>query len=134
VHGILSPALLNQIQLNYRRLIFFFKNGTPEPRWIRNRKLPGSEDGLDAPLASGYATILLHLWNQFASDSAVQKVVEGLPLPPPTMEDTFPQENPESLQKAVIECLEEELEACAPIFIFLLFIFIYNYEIIGLKQ
>jgi hypothetical protein len=47
----------------------------------------------------------------------VQKVVEGLPLPPPTMEDTFPQENPESLQKAVIECLEEELEASTPLFI-----------------
>jgi hypothetical protein len=55
----------------------------------------------------------------------VQKVVEGLPLPPPTMEDTFPQENPESLQKAVIECLEEELEASTPSlsFIFLLFYF-----------
>jgi hypothetical protein len=130
VNGILSRFVKSD-PIKLSKINFLFENGTPEPRWIRNRKLPGSEDGLDAPLASGYATILLHLWNQFASDSAVQKVVEGLPLPPPTMEDTFPQENPESLQKAVIECLEEELEACT-IFIFLLFIFIYNYEIIGL--
>jgi hypothetical protein len=45
---------------------------------------------------------------------SVLEVVEALPLPPPTMEDTFPQENPESLQKAVIECLEEELEVLSP--------------------
>lgn len=55
-------------------------------------------------------------------------MVEGLPLPPPTMEDTFPQENPESLQKAVIECLEEELEASTPIFIlhFLAILFLFS--------